>query len=64
MKCALQIQRTHNDVCKLLLFSNNRQVKQSGAAEVSWAHNPEVNGWKPSSVILLNFPEGVIPRDQ
>ena len=30
-------------------------IKQSGAAEVCWAHNPEVDGSKPSSAIIRPF---------
>ena len=30
-------------------------VKQSGAAEACWAHNPEVDGSKPSSAIFRSF---------
>ena len=31
--------------------------KQSGAAEACWAHNPEVDGSKPSSATVLFFQE-------
>ena len=30
-------------------------MKQSGAAEACWAHNPEVQGSKPCSAIFLLF---------
>ena len=30
-------------------------VKQSGEAEVGWAHNPEVDGSRPSSAIISYF---------
>ena len=31
------------------------QGKQSGAAEACWAHNPEVDGSKPSSAMTILF---------
>ena len=30
-------------------FAGNLMHQQSGAAEACWAHNPEVDGSKPSS---------------
>ena len=36
--------------CSLIeIVSGNNPVKQSGAVEACWAHNPEVRGSKPRS---------------
>lgn len=36
-------------------YCTPRRCEQSGAAEACWAHNPEVDGSKPSSAIGTNF---------
>ena len=36
--------------CSLIeIVSSNKPIKQSGAVEACWAHNPEVRGSKPRS---------------
>ena len=59
-KSAFVIQKcNHNNrqslMCKM--FKDNRyyQLKQSGAEEACWAHNPEVRGSKPRSANFLFF---------
>ena len=43
------------DINKYMLYNNSLYVKQSGAVEACWAHNPEVRGSKPRSAIFLFF---------
>ena len=35
---------------------NKNKNKQSGTMEACWSHNPEVNGLKPSSALMLLAP--------
>ena len=37
------------DSKKKIQRANRKEEEQSGAAEAGWAHNPEVDGSKPSS---------------
>jgi hypothetical protein len=55
MSSYVRKQVTNTDIAAKVRKNLFMNVKQSGAAEACWAHNPEVRGSKPRSAISIIF---------